>query len=758
MGDTTLTYTMRGHLKIHPLLDHFVSEQLLPGTGVAVDRFWSACGRIVDLLAPRNRALLARRDFLQQQIDQWHKQNPQPDPLAYRQLLQRIGYLVPRGEPLQIQTQNVDAEIRLAGPQLVVPVTNARFALNACNARWGSLYDALYASDVIEDEEGAGRGNEYNPLRGARVVDFGRDFLDVYFPLAEGSHHTLKNLAVVDGLLQVELIDGSQTTVANSHQFCGFKGTAAHPESILLRHHNGLHVEIQIDAEHPVGAKDAAGIKDLLLESALTTIMDCEDSVATVDAEDKVLAYRNWLGLMQGNLQEEVTKSGKTFTRKMNSDRIFTNPMGVDFSLPGRSLMLVRNVGLHMMTDAVLDRDGEATPEGILDALITSAAALHDLKKENPPAREDTSLIRNSRSGSIYIVKPKLHGPEEVAFTDTLFSLIEEALDLPQYALKIGIMDEERRTTVNLTECIRAAKNRAVFINTGFLDRTGDEIHTSMEAGPFAPKNQLKNKPWITAYERWNVATGLACGLFRKAQIGKGMWAQPDNMEAMLTQKIAHPKSGANTAWVPSPTAATLHTIHYHEVDVDQVQKSILAQLENYDWEHELNAILDIPLLGEQALSTEEIQAELENNCQGILGYVVRWIDQGIGCSKVPDIHNVQLMEDRATLRISSQHIANWLHHGICNEQQIITTLQNMAKIVDEQNCNDPLYQPMSADFDKSIAFSAARDLILRGREQPNGYTEFLLQRYRKEKKSPAPKKIIFAAPGSRKSCGVDFG
>jgi malate synthase len=742
MPGTTITYVMRGHLKVHPLLDHFVSDELLLGTGVELDRFWRDFGRIVDLLAPRNRVLLAKRDFLQQQIDQWHQQNPLHDPLAYRKFLQHIGYLTPAVEPFQIGTQNVDPEIAtLAGPQLVVPVSNARFALNACNARWGSLYDALYGSDVIEDEDGAGRGEEYNPLRGARVVDFGRDFLDVYFPLAQGSHHTLKTLVVSDGKLAIQLIDGSQTTLAQPEQFCGFIGTATNPGGILLRNH-GLHVEIQIDAAHPVGAKDAAGIKDLLLESALTTIMDCEDSVAAVDAEDKVLAYKNWLGLMKGNLQEEVAKNGKVFIRRMNPDRIYSDPDGAEFSLPGRSLMFVRNVGHHMATNAVLDRDGETIPESIMDALITSAAALHDLKQ-------------NSRAGSIYIVEPKMHGPEEVAWADTLFTCIEEALDLPHHTLKIGIMDEERRTTVNLAACIRAAKNRVVFINTGFLDRTGDEIHTSMEAGAFAPKNQLKTKPWITAYERWNPATGLACGLYRKAQIGKGMWAQPDNMEAMLTQKIAQPKAGATTAWVPSPTAATLHAIHYHEVNVSQVQKDMLAQLENYDWETELNAILDIPLLGEQLLSLEEIQKELENNCQSILGYVVRWIDQGIGCSKVPDIHNVQLMEDRATLRISSQHIANWLHHGICDEQQVMATLKSMAKIVDEQNKNDPLYQSMSANFDGNIAFTAAKDLIFSGRAQPNGYTEFLLHQYRRIKKNPVSAEVVFAYPGEKKVCGV---
>lgn len=743
----TVTYYTSGHLKIHASLFDFVNDELLPETGVTAEDFWAGLDRAIHILAPRNRALLARRDFLQQQIDEWHRQNPQFTPSAYREFLQEIGYLLPTGNAFQITTENVDEEIAtLAGPQLVVPVMNARFALNACNARWGSLYDALYGSDMIEDEDGAERGDSYNPLRGARVMDFGRDFLDTYFPLAEGSHHTLKSFVVDNGELIAALIDGSCARLADTAQFRGYQGAADKPDVVLLQRH-GLHVEVHINGDSPIGAQDAAGICDLILESALTTIMDCEDSVATVDAQDKVQVYRNWLGLMRGTLTEEVSKKGHTFTRRLNSDRHYTAPNGTAVSLPGRSLMFARNVGHHMFTDAILDRDDQIIPEGILDGFITSAAALHDLKGDG--------LLRNSRSGSIYIVKPKMHGPEEVAFTNDLFAKIEDVLQLPRNTLKLGVMDEERRTTVNLHECIRAAKNRLVFINTGFLDRTGDEIHTSMEAGAFAPKTQLKNMPWIAAYERWNVAIGLACGLHGKAQIGKGMWAQPDNMAAMLTQKIIHPKSGATTAWVPSPSAATLHAIHYHEVDVTHVQQQLIKQLDGRIPDAELEPILAIPLLGNQTLTNEEIRQELENNCQGILGYVVRWIDQGIGCSKVPDIHHTQLMEDRATLRISSQHIANWLYHGICTEEQVMDALYAMAKVVDQQNAQDPNYQPMTDNFAANLAFAAAKDLIFKGREQPNGYTEALLHFYRRKKKYPAEPEMVFSKPGAPKVCGI---
>lgn len=742
-----VTYYTSGHLKIHEALFDFVSDELLPGTGVTANDFWADFDRAVHLLAPRNQALLARRDFLQQQIDQWHKENPKIDPTAYRAFLQGIGYLLPTGEPFQITTQNVDDEIAaLAGPQLVVPVMNARFALNACNARWGSLYDALYGSDMIEDDGGAERGDTYNPLRGARVMDFGRDFLDAYFPLAEGSHHTLKRFVVDNSELIAELIDGSRARLFDAAQFRGYQGAANKPDVVLLRR-NGLHVEVHVDSASPIGAQDTAGIRDLILESALTTIMDCEDSVAAVDAQDKIQVYRNWLGLMRGTITEEVNKNGRTFTRKLNSDRHYTSPDGSAFALPGRSLMFIRNVGHHMFTDAILDRDNQPIPEGIMDGYITSAAALHDLK--------GYSSLQNSRTGSVYIVKPKVHGPEEVAFTSDLFSRIEKTLNMPKNTLKIGIMDEERRTTVNLSECIRAAKDRVVFINTGFLDRTGDEIHTSMEAGPFAPKTLLKTMPWIAAYERWNVAVGLACGLHSKAQIGKGMWAQPDNMAAMLTQKIVHPKAGATTAWVPSPTAATLHAIHYHEVNVSEVHQELIAQLNRRIPEEELDRILDIPLLGSQTLTEDDIRKELENNCQGILGYVVRWIDQGIGCSKVPDIHHTQLMEDRATLRISSQHIANWLHHGICTKDQVTAALERMAKIVDQQNAGDSTYQPMTTNLADNLAFLAAKDLIFKGYEQANGYTEGVLHFYRRKKKCSDEPKIVFSKPGAAKVCGV---
>jgi malate synthase len=743
-----VTYYTCGHLKIHEALFDFVNDELLPNTGVDAVNFWAGFDHVVHTLAPRNQVLLARRDFLQQQIDDWHRQNPQYTPTAYRAFLQEIGYLLPSGAPFQIATENVDEEIAsLAGPQLVVPVMNARFALNACNARWGSLYDALYGSDMIEDEGGAERGDTYNPLRGARVMDFGRDFLDAYFPLSEGSHHTLKSFVVDNGELIAVLIDGTCTRLAEATQFRGYQGFADAPEVVLLCRH-GLHVEVHIDGASPIGAQDTAGIKDLVLESALTTIMDCEDSVAAVDAEDKVQVYRNWLGLMRGTLTEEVSKNGRTFTRKLNSDRHYAAPNGTAFSLAGRSLMFIRNVGHHMFTDAILDRDGQPIPEGIMDGFITSAAALHDLKGNRP--------LQNSRTGSIYIVKPKMHGPEEVAFTNDLFSRIEDVLTLQRNTIKIGIMDEERRTTVNLSECIRAAKDRVVFINTGFLDRTGDEIHTSMEAGAFAPKAQLKSMPWIAAYERWNVATGLTCGLHGKAQIGKGMWAQPDNMAAMLTQKIVHPKAGATTAWVPSPTAATLHAIHYHEVNVVDVQKHVIERLNGQIPEEELEQIFEIPVLGPQALTEDEIRKEVENNCQSILGYVVRWIDQGIGCSKVPDIHHTQLMEDRATLRISSQHIANWLHHGICTKEQVMTALKAMAKIVDQQNASDPHYQPMSGNIADNLAFAAAKDLIFKGREQANGYTETLLHFYRRKNKCGVEPKVVFTKPGPTKVCGIE--
>lgn len=742
-----VTYYICGHLKIHELLFDFVNDELLPETGVDAADFWAGLERTVHILGPRNQVLLARRDFLQQQIDTWHKDNTHFTPTEYRAFLQEIGYLLPTGEPFQIATENVDDEIALlAGPQLVVPVMNARFALNACNARWGSFYDALYGSDLIDEDDGAERdGDAYNPLRGARVMDFGRDFLDTYFPLTEGSHHTLNNFVVDNGELIAILIDGSSSRLADKAQFRGYQGAADKPDVVLL-HRHGLHVEVHIDGASPIGAQDTAGIRDLILESALTTIMDCEDAVAAVDTQDKVQVYRNWLGLMRGSLTAEVTKKSHTFTRRLNGDRHYTAPNGAAFSLPGRSLMFIRHVGHHLFTDAILDRDGEPIPESILDGFITAAAALHDLKANSP--------LQNSRCGSVYIVKPKMHGPEEVALACDLFTRIEAVLKLPSNTLKIGIMDEERRTTVNLSECIRAAKNRVAFINTGFLDRTGDEIHTSMEAGPFAPKTQLEQLPWIAAYEHWNVAVGLACGLHGKAQIGKGMWAQPDNMTAMLTQKIAHPRAGATTAWVPSPTAATLHAIHYHEVNVSEVQRSLIKQLNGKIPEEVLEEILDIPLLETQNLTKEDIHRELGNNCQGILGYVVRWIDQGIGCSKVPDITHTQLMEDRATLRISSQHIANWLHHGICTEEQVTTALQTMAKVVDQQNAHDENYQPMADNFLDSLAFAAAKDLIFKGREQPNGYTETLLHFYRRKKKGGAEPVIVFSKPGAAKVCG----
>ena len=711
-------------MHVSRLLFDFINDEALPATGLDADQFWSDFAAIVNEFAPLNRELLTTRDRLQQQIDHWHQLHSSEnfDPIAYKQFLIKIGYLVPDGPPFSIETTQVDEEISaLAGPQLVVPVMNARFALNACNARWGSLYDALYGTDVIDESDGKEKGASYNPIRGAEVIEFGRNFLESYFPLNHGDYFKCQGFRIEEGSLIVDL-GQSKATLSDPTQFIGYRGTETNPSAIVFVNH-GLHVEIVLDRRCGIGAEDAAGISDIILEAALTTIMDCEDSVAAVDDEDKVLVYRNWLGLMRGTLEERVSKNGHTFVRKMNADREYIAPDGSILRLPGRSLLFVRNVGHLMTSPAVLDQNGLQIPEGIMDGMITSLVAIHDLK--------GGGAVRNSRTGSVYIVKPKMHGPAEVAFTDRLFSAIERALGLDPCTLKVGIMDEERRTSINLKECIRAVKNRVVFINTGFLDRTGDEIHTSMEAGAFATKADIKKMPWINAYETSNVAAGLQCGLIGKAQIGKGMWAMPDNMQEMMIQKIGQPLAGANTAWVPSPTAAVLHAIHYHEVNVVQVQQQ-LRQNAHVD----IETILNIPLLGKSELSSATIEKELENNAQGILGYVVRWVDQGIGCSKVPDVSNVALMEDRATLRISSQHICNWLHHGICTPQQVERVMKNMALVVDEQNAGDPRYQSMAPNFDCSLAFRAAMDLVLKGREQPNGYTEPLLHAFRLQVKS----------------------
>ena len=718
MSDRTNKYD----LQIKSVLHSFLENEVLPGTQVEADDFWCSLKEIISDFSPINKQLLDERIELQKEIDQWHIKNPGPikDFSKYEKFLLDIGYLIPEGPDFKVETANVDHEIsQISAPQLVVPITNARYSINATNARWGSLYDALYGTDVIPEENGAERSDSFNHTRGTLVIEWVRNFLDRHFPLQSGNHKVAEKYALEAGVLKIILSSGKVTQLKYPQQLKGFVGSESAPMSILLIN-NGLHVEVQIDRNDPIGKKDLAGIKDVILESAVTTIQDCEDSVSCVDGEDKILAYRNWLGLMKGTLEESFIKNGKQLHRTLNPDRTYTTPEGSEFKLSGRSVLFIRNVGHLMTNDAILDSKGDEIPEGIMDAMFTALISIHDLKKPKE--------TRNSFTGSVYIVKPKMHGPKEVEFTCELFSRVEAALKLPENTLKLGIMDEERRTTINLKECIRVARKRIVFINTGFLDRTGDEIHTSNHAGPVLPKNEIKNTEWINAYENWNVDIGLACGLNTCAQIGKGMWAAPDLMKEMIKTKIAHPRSGASTSWVPSPTAATLHAIHYHEVDVAKKQEEIAVRDQA-----SLKSILTLSVCDHRDLTGDQIQKELDNNIQGILGYVVRWINQGVGCSKVPDINDIGLMEDRATLRISSQHISNWLLHDVCSNDQVLETLEKMAHIVDKQNSLDNDYLALSSNLDKNIAFQAAKDLIFHGLESPNGYTEPILHKRRAE-------------------------
>ncbi|WP_456363076.1 malate synthase G [Priestia aryabhattai] len=718
-------YKQVGNLKVAPVLYQFINEEALPGSGLSTENFWSDFEALVTELTPVNKRLLEKRDQLQAQINAWHQENPDGDFNEYKSFLTRIGYLEDKAEDFLIGTEGVDSEIAYqAGPQLVVPVNNARYAINAANARWGSLYDALYGTDAISEENGASRTSSYNPIRGEKVIAFAKNFLDEVIPLVQSSHAEVVQYSLENGKLVAQLNDGSLTELQEEDKFVGYQGEEESPDALLFKN-NGLHFEVQIDRTDSIGKTDDAGVKDILMEAALTTIMDCEDSVAAVDAEDKVDVYRNWLGLMKGDLTSTFKKGSQNMTRRLNPDRIYISPHKEKISLSGRSLMFVRNVGHLMTNSAVLDRNGNEIYEGILDSVITSLIAKHTLLKNG--------TYQNSKKSSIYIVKPKMHGSKEVAFANTLFNSIEDMLGLERYTIKIGVMDEERRTTLNLKACIKEVKDRVAFINTGFLDRTGDEIHTSMEAGAVIRKNDMKASKWLQGYEQSNVNVGLASGFQGRAQIGKGMWAMPDMMAEMLKQKVGHLKAGANTAWVPSPTAATLHALHYHQIDVRDVQNELLTQSTDLR-----DDILQIPVAEKPNWSKGEIQQELDNNAQGILGYVVRWVDQGVGCSKVPDINNVGLMEDRATLRISSQHVANWLHHGICTKEQVTETLKRMAKVVDQQNENDPLYQPMSSNYSTSIAFQAACDLVFQGYDQPNGYTEPILHRRRIEAKAKA--------------------